>query len=257
MIKHQCVYCLNWKDEKEFNREHVIPQFLGTFSNNLVLNELEVCKECNSFFSKNFELEQSNTILGAIREIILNKSSKNSGRDFSKTMTIKNSTASANEIFDDVKKYVNNPENTDWYFEPIVFDAVFSQETIQLLTKITFNCFIKIFGKSTALLPEFSEIRNYIRKGTNFREQMKFRVLNKDLSFLYLIPKQLDIQINFGISNDKKCYNAIINMFNIFELLICLTDNVSAVFDISSEITTPNILFDYSKKVIFSLISNN
>lgn len=52
----KCIYCLKWKPISEFNREHVIPQMMGTYDGNgYVLNRNEVCKECNDFFSKHLE----------------------------------------------------------------------------------------------------------------------------------------------------------------------------------------------------------
>ena len=56
MAKHKCIYCLCEKDESEFNREHVVPRMMGTYENGFVLNKCEVCQECNSFFSKELEV---------------------------------------------------------------------------------------------------------------------------------------------------------------------------------------------------------
>lgn len=44
-----CIYCLRVDPPCGFNTEHVVPQALGRFQNNLTLNE-EVCTECNQFF---------------------------------------------------------------------------------------------------------------------------------------------------------------------------------------------------------------
>lgn len=55
MPNHKCIYCLEDKDESEFNREHVIPRMMGTYQNGFVLNEFQVCKECNSYFSRELE----------------------------------------------------------------------------------------------------------------------------------------------------------------------------------------------------------
>lgn len=44
------------KDEKEFNREHVVAQSFGTYEGRAaVLGHCEVCEECNLFFSKALE----------------------------------------------------------------------------------------------------------------------------------------------------------------------------------------------------------
>ena len=54
-MKYKCIYCLNEKDKKDFNREHVMSQMMGKYENNLVLGKHQVCEECNSFFSKQLE----------------------------------------------------------------------------------------------------------------------------------------------------------------------------------------------------------
>lgn len=55
MKQHKCIYCLQIKDEKDFNREHVVPQMMGTYVNGFVLNNFQVCKECNTYFSQQLE----------------------------------------------------------------------------------------------------------------------------------------------------------------------------------------------------------
>lgn len=55
MSKHQCIYCLEEKDEPEFNREHVISRFMGTYENAPVLNNFQVCEKCNSYFCEHIE----------------------------------------------------------------------------------------------------------------------------------------------------------------------------------------------------------
>lgn len=57
MTKHRCIYCLEEKEASDFNREHVVPRMMGTYQNGFVLNEFQVCEECNSYFS--IELENS------------------------------------------------------------------------------------------------------------------------------------------------------------------------------------------------------
>lgn len=57
----KCIYCLNNKNEKAFNRaEHVMPQSFGLFANNFVLNNPDnkaVCDECNQYFGDNLEID--------------------------------------------------------------------------------------------------------------------------------------------------------------------------------------------------------
>ena len=43
------------KEESEFNREHVVPRMMGTYQDNFVLNDYQVCQECNSFFDRKLE----------------------------------------------------------------------------------------------------------------------------------------------------------------------------------------------------------
>ena len=51
----KCIYCQKIKPISDFNREHVISRFMGTYENAFVLNQNEVCKECNDFFCENLE----------------------------------------------------------------------------------------------------------------------------------------------------------------------------------------------------------
>lgn len=57
MKKQKCIYCLLDKEEKNFDREHVVPRLMGTYQDGFVLNKNQVCKECNSYFSINIENE--------------------------------------------------------------------------------------------------------------------------------------------------------------------------------------------------------
>jgi hypothetical protein len=49
-----CIYCLRNLAEDRFNREHVVPQQLGSFENCPVLRT--VCAECNNYFGNSLEL---------------------------------------------------------------------------------------------------------------------------------------------------------------------------------------------------------
>ncbi len=53
--KHKCIYCLQEKNENEFNREHVVPRMMGTYKNGFVLSDFQVCQECNTYFSEQLE----------------------------------------------------------------------------------------------------------------------------------------------------------------------------------------------------------
>jgi len=52
---HTCIYCKGQKNADEFNKEHVVPDSFGRFKGALTLLR-SVCRECNSFFSKELEL---------------------------------------------------------------------------------------------------------------------------------------------------------------------------------------------------------
>ena len=55
METSKCIYCLEEKPISEFNREHVISRFMGTYENAYVLGDAQVCKACNSYFCDNME----------------------------------------------------------------------------------------------------------------------------------------------------------------------------------------------------------
>ena len=52
---YKCIYCLQEKDESQFNKEHVVPQMMGKYNNGYVLSHNQVCQECNSFFCSELE----------------------------------------------------------------------------------------------------------------------------------------------------------------------------------------------------------
>jgi len=54
-MEYTCIYCKNKKDESEFNREHVVPQMMGRYTNGLVLSDNQVCEACNSYFCGEIE----------------------------------------------------------------------------------------------------------------------------------------------------------------------------------------------------------
>jgi hypothetical protein len=63
-----CIYCLQDKPLGAFHVEHVIPQALGTFENNLTLN-YSVCKDCNQFFGDNLEIVLTRGTIEAIHRL--------------------------------------------------------------------------------------------------------------------------------------------------------------------------------------------
>lgn len=54
-MKYTCIYCKKEKDKEEFNREHIVPQMMGKYTNGLVLSSHQVCEECNSYFCRELE----------------------------------------------------------------------------------------------------------------------------------------------------------------------------------------------------------
>jgi len=80
MVKHICIYCLEEKEEDEFNREHVIPRLMGRYENGLVLNSYQVCKDCNSYFSENIEDKMSLDSYEALLRMQYSKKVMSDGR---------------------------------------------------------------------------------------------------------------------------------------------------------------------------------
>ena len=54
-MTRQCIYCLRRLDTQRFNREHVLSEAFGAFSQAPVLHYC-VCRECNQFFGDQLEL---------------------------------------------------------------------------------------------------------------------------------------------------------------------------------------------------------
>lgn len=54
-MRYTCIYCKQEKDERKFNREHVVPRMMGRYTDGFVLSEHQVCEECNSYFSREIE----------------------------------------------------------------------------------------------------------------------------------------------------------------------------------------------------------
>ncbi len=52
---YQCIYCLRTLPKQSFNREHVLSDAFGRYTNALVLHNC-VCEECNSYFSRELEI---------------------------------------------------------------------------------------------------------------------------------------------------------------------------------------------------------
>lgn len=52
---HKCIYCLQEKEDDQFNKEHVVPQMMGKYNNGYVLSHNQVCQECNSYFCNELE----------------------------------------------------------------------------------------------------------------------------------------------------------------------------------------------------------
>src|SRR5256885_3172149 len=51
-----CVYCRETDPPRGFNKEHVIPEALGSFRNGLTLADSEVCWNCNQHFGDTLDL---------------------------------------------------------------------------------------------------------------------------------------------------------------------------------------------------------
>jgi HNH endonuclease len=51
-----CIYCQRTDPPRGFNIEHVIPEALGAFRDNLTLSKSEVCWDCNDFFNRKLDV---------------------------------------------------------------------------------------------------------------------------------------------------------------------------------------------------------
>lgn len=65
-----CIYCSQPTPANSFTREHVIPQLLGTFQNNLTLTHA-VCGTCNQFFGVELEPTMAYGTYEALRRLEL------------------------------------------------------------------------------------------------------------------------------------------------------------------------------------------
>lgn len=111
MPKHQCIYCLEKKDESEFNREHVISRFMGTYENAPVLNNFQVCKKCNSYFCEHIENAVSFDSLEGLLRIEHRFTPMHTDRAIGRTrLKIKGQ----NDIFDGLTMFASsNPESSN------------------------------------------------------------------------------------------------------------------------------------------------
>jgi hypothetical protein len=51
-----CIYCQRVDPLCGFNREHVVPEALGTFEGDVITLTQEVCRDCNQYFGDNLEI---------------------------------------------------------------------------------------------------------------------------------------------------------------------------------------------------------
>jgi hypothetical protein len=65
----RCIYCLEEKDVSAFNRDHVLPEALGTFRDNLPRLDC-VCHACNQYFGDHIELIFHRGSVEAIHRIL-------------------------------------------------------------------------------------------------------------------------------------------------------------------------------------------
>ena len=105
MKRSKCIYCLTVKPISDFNREHVISRFMGTYENAYVLGKGQVCKDCNSYFCDNIENVVSfDSLEGLLRTEHLHKSMK-SKRAISKTRL---KISGGNDIFNGLSFYISS-----------------------------------------------------------------------------------------------------------------------------------------------------
>lgn len=121
METRKCIYCLEEKPISEFNREHVISRFMGTYENAYVLGDAQVCKACNSYFCDNMEnILSFDSLEGLLRTENLQKPMKHKraiGR--SRLKVVGN-----NDIFKGLTLYIssspNNPNNIQIEIAPAI-----------------------------------------------------------------------------------------------------------------------------------------
>lgn len=64
----RCIYCLEYRDESMFDRDHVIPQAFGTFEpDNMVIHC--VCRKCNGGLGRTIEQKMARDSMEAIERI--------------------------------------------------------------------------------------------------------------------------------------------------------------------------------------------
>lgn len=109
METYRCIYCLNQKPRSEFNREHVISRFMGTYENAYILGNQQVCKACNSFFCDNIENAVSFDSLEGLLRIEHRPTPIHTDRAIGRTrLKIKGQ----NDIFDGLTMFASsNPES--------------------------------------------------------------------------------------------------------------------------------------------------
>ena len=71
MEHEQCIYCRTTKTLDQFSREHVLPRAFGTYKHNFVLNEHQVCKECNQYFGDNLERDMARDTFEGLQRLVL------------------------------------------------------------------------------------------------------------------------------------------------------------------------------------------
>ena len=64
-----CVYCRRMCNRSGFNKEHVLPEQLGTFENNFTLRDT-VCRKCNQYFGDTIENSFGRHSLEAVFRLI-------------------------------------------------------------------------------------------------------------------------------------------------------------------------------------------
>lgn len=112
MESRKCIYCLEEKPISEFNREHVISRFMGTYENAYVLGDAQVCKACNSYFCDNMEnILSFDSLEGLLRTENLQKPMKHKRAIGMSRLKVTGN----NDIFKGLTLYIssspNNPNN--------------------------------------------------------------------------------------------------------------------------------------------------
>lgn len=236
----KCIYCLKEKPETEFNREHVISRMFGTYNNALVLNQCEVCKECNSYFCDNLENVVSlDSYEGLLRTQHIKKTHHSTGRPIGKTRLY---VSGQNDIFKGLRFFISANPNTS---EGIQLEIVPSVGIIRNPNTNEYDYY------QLSDLPEFSE-------------EIRCKLSQSRVPIITVGYKEEDVRaalISKGYDLSKANYTGGLNISDITTENTLIIGIKSKVDNILSRLAAKNILnylcFSYGKAYLLNSRFNN